>query len=90
MASAACIKMEGVPVEFKVATIFVAMFALLPIPVTITLPLDWYIYSTAPANSSFTKWARFAIALLSVSIVCLAMEMILSGLFKILMLMKCL
>ena len=39
MASAACMKIAGVPVEFKVATILVAMLALLPIPVTTTLPL---------------------------------------------------
>jgi hypothetical protein len=44
MASAACIKTAGVPVELKVATIFVAMFALFPIPVTTTRPLEFKIY----------------------------------------------
>jgi len=32
--------MAGVPVELNVATILVAILALLPIPVTITRPLD--------------------------------------------------
>ena len=32
--------MEGVPVELKVATIFCAITALLPIPLTTTLPLQ--------------------------------------------------
>jgi hypothetical protein len=40
MASAACIKMAGVPVEFIVATIFEAMIALLPIPLITTRPSD--------------------------------------------------
>jgi hypothetical protein len=40
MASAACMKIAGVPVEFSVATIFVAIFALLPIPVINNLPLE--------------------------------------------------
>jgi hypothetical protein len=33
-------KIDGVPVEFKVATILLAIIALLPIPVIITRPLD--------------------------------------------------
>ncbi len=38
MASAACMKIAGVPVELNVATIFSAIIALFPMPVTITLP----------------------------------------------------
>ena len=38
MASAACMKMAGVPVEFSVATIFCPMMALLPMPVTMMRP----------------------------------------------------
>jgi hypothetical protein len=52
MASAACINTEGVPVEFRVATILFAIIALLPMPVIITLPLELYINSTASANDS--------------------------------------
>ena len=51
MASAACIKIAGVPVELKVATILVAILALLPIPVTITLPLEFKINLMAFQNS---------------------------------------
>ena len=40
IASAACINIDGVPVEFSVATILVAIIALLPIPVMITLPFE--------------------------------------------------
>ena len=46
MASAACIKTEGVPVEFKVATILLAIMALFPMPVIITRPLEFNINST--------------------------------------------
>jgi len=37
-------KRAGVPVEFKVATILVATTALLPTPVTTTLPLSEQMY----------------------------------------------
>ena len=40
MASAACINMEEVPVEFRVATTLFAMMALFPIPVTTTRPWE--------------------------------------------------
>jgi len=33
-------KIDGVPVEFNVATILEPIIALFPIPLTITLPLD--------------------------------------------------
>ncbi len=74
MASAACINTEGVPVEFNVATILLAMMALLPIPVMITRPLELYINSTASANESFTKSASFEMAKLSSMMVCLASD----------------
>ena len=83
MASAACIKTEGVPVEFKVATILLAIMALLPIPVIITRPLDWYISWVAFAKSSFNKLDKLAIALLSIFIVSLAVLMIESVILKI-------
>ena len=50
MASAACINTEGVPVEFRVATILFAIMALFPMPVIMTRPLELYINSTASAN----------------------------------------
>lgn len=53
MASAACIKIAGVPVEFNVATIFEAMIALLPIPEITTLPFEDIIQETEFAKSSF-------------------------------------
>lgn len=59
--------------EFKVATILLAMMALLPIPVIITLPFELYINSTALAKSSVSNSDKFAMALLSESIVLLAM-----------------
>ena len=52
IASAACIKMAGVPVEFIVATILLAIMALLPIPVITTRPLDCNIYCTDLVKSS--------------------------------------
>ena len=56
MASAACIKIDGVPVEFRVATIFEAMMALFPIPEIITLPLECLnMQSTALEKSSFKR-----------------------------------
>ena len=72
MASAACINTEGVPVEFNVATILLAIIALFPIPVMITRPLDLYISSTASANFSSIKSASLEIAKLSIAMVSLA------------------
>ena len=54
MASAACMNKAGVPVELNVDTIFWAMTALLPIPVTTTLPVAEKIISTALTKSSLT------------------------------------
>ena len=51
MASAACIKTDGVPVELSVAVIFCAMMALLPIPVQITLPFEKNIIFTLSKKS---------------------------------------
>jgi len=72
MASPACMNMAGVPVEFKVAAIFVAIIALFPIPETITLPFDEIIQFTALANPSSISVDKWLIAALSVSIVFLA------------------
>jgi hypothetical protein len=49
-------KIEGVPVEFKVATIFIPIIALLPIPLTITLPLIEFINSTELLKSLLMKF----------------------------------
>ncbi|GGF68992.1 hypothetical protein GCM10011397_09960 [Wenyingzhuangia marina] len=80
MASAACIKIEGVPVEFRVATILVAIAALFPIPVMITLPLVLRIHFIAFSKFESINLVKLAIALLSRSIVFLAIESI--SLFK--------
>ena len=77
MASPACMNMAGVPVEFKVAAIFVAIIALFPIPETITRPFDETIQFTASTNPSLTRVDKWSIAALSVSIVLLAMARIL-------------
>ena len=50
MASAACINTAAVPVEFNVATIFIAITALFPIPVIITLPSKFDKCSTVETN----------------------------------------
>ena len=50
IASAACINIDGVPVLLKVATIFWAIIALLPMPLTTSRPFDAAMLSTA-----FTK-----------------------------------
>ena len=76
MASAACIKMAGVPVEFNVATILEATMALLPTPDTITLPLHCKMCCTACANWSSKRLIKFATALLSISRVRFAMDKI--------------
>ena len=83
MASAACMKMAGVPVEFKVATTFEAIMALLPIPVIITLPFEARIQETAAANSSFKREFRLRIASLSVCIVFFAKSRIALVLLKV-------
>jgi hypothetical protein len=74
MASAACMKTAGVPVELKVATSFCAIMALFPMPLTITLPPEAIISFTVSGKSllrlrerSFTLCAssssvRFAFA----------------------------
>jgi len=58
MASAACIKIAGVPVEFRVATILLAIMALFPIPVITTLPEALNKAFTAFSNSSFSTTDR--------------------------------
>src|SRR5690606_4882945 len=80
---AACINTEGVPVEFKVATIFLPMWALLPIPVTINLPLVLKIAFTAFSKSSVKSAIALIIALLSASKVFFAVFNMLKFLFKI-------
>jgi hypothetical protein len=86
MASAACIKMAGVPVEFRVATIFEAMMALFPTPVTTTRPLEskmaWIVFgksssnweiklSTARPSISMVRLAMSSIALVSLKVIVL-------------------
>src|SRR5690242_16413536 len=51
-------KTEGVPVEFRVATIFCAITALLPIPLTTRRPLQFTIAWTAFSKSSLMKELR--------------------------------
>ena len=68
MASAACIKAAGVPVELNVETILVAMFALFPMPVTTTLPFAEKIVSTAFTKASSMCCTRCATAFFSSSI----------------------
>ena len=59
MASAACMKMAGVPVEFSVATIFCPMMALFPIPVTIMRPsVAWNMVRTLSTKPSSTKFSN--------------------------------
>jgi hypothetical protein len=62
-------KIAGVPVEFKVATILEAIMALLPIPEMITLPLEAIIQLAASGKSVVSSSARCPIALRSISIV---------------------
>src|SRR5262245_24509855 len=59
--------MEGVPVELNVATIFSAIMALLPTPVTTTLPLDLRMSSTEPINSEFRLLFSFLMESASIS-----------------------
>ena len=72
MASAACKKPDGVPVELNVATIFWAMMALFPIPVTITRPFDPKIRAMQLKKSESTDFVKFAIAADSSVIVLIA------------------
>ena len=83
MASAACINIAGVPVEFSVATIFVAMMALFPTPVMITLPFEAIIDETACTKSSVKSVFRLRIASLSVWIVFFAKSRIALLLLKV-------
>ena len=69
-------KMAGVPVELKVATIFAPMRALLPTPLMTTLPFEFKILLVASANCSSSLGIKFAIAPLSVSMVLFAMDII--------------
>lgn len=78
MASAACMKIAGVPVEFSVATILFPMIALFPMPVTMTRPLLLMINSAIVAKLSSIYPARFFIACVSVSIILLAKDFICS------------
>jgi hypothetical protein len=66
-------KMEGVPVEFKVATILEAMRALFPIPEMITLPSERLMHSTALEKSSFRRDPKLEMAAASLSMVFFAM-----------------
>ena len=52
IASAACMKIAGVPVELRLATIFAPIAALLPIPVITTRPFDSEILMAAFAKLS--------------------------------------
>lgn len=83
MASAACIKMAGVPVELRVATILDAMMALLPMPETITRPSECKMNSTASAKVSSKSEDRFRMAVASVSMVFFAMSRIAFPLLKV-------
>ena len=65
MASAACIKMAGVPVELKVETILLAMLALFPMPVIITLPLAKKSVFTASGKLLSNSFPIFSIAFFS-------------------------
>ena len=82
IASAACIKIAGVPVEFIVATILFAIMALFPIPVIITLPLELNMKFTAFSKSELINFFKLAIALLSMSIVSKALSIIVFVFFK--------
>ncbi len=65
-------KRAGVPVLLKVETIFEAMFALLPIPVIMTLPEAEKMVSTASEKLLLTRFSRFSIAFFSSAITCIA------------------
>src|SRR5215212_4178263 len=61
MASAACIKRLGVPVLFRVAVTFWAIIALLPTPLSTSLPLQLNIVSTAFSKSLLIYFDKLAI-----------------------------
>ena len=71
-------KIAGVPVEFNVATIFVAIMALFPIPEIITRPFDSIIQFTTFAKSSVRRLERCAMASRSVSMVFFAKSIMVS------------
>jgi hypothetical protein len=65
--------MDGVPVEFRVATILEAIRALFPIPEIITLPSECLMHSTALEKSSFSRDPKLDMAAASLSMVFFAM-----------------
>jgi hypothetical protein len=75
MASAACMKMDGVPVELRLATSFAPMMALFPIPVTMTLPFAFNIRSTHRTKSSLMLPDNADMASASSRIVCTAISL---------------
>jgi hypothetical protein len=72
-----------VPVELNVATILVAILALLPIPVTITRPFEFKMNLTAFSKLSSIKLSKLSIYLLSIKIFYFAVLIILSNFFKL-------
>ena len=67
-ASAAWTKIEGVPVEFKVATILLEILALLPIAVIIILPFVWCNTFTTSTKLSSIFFFKFLASLTSIEI----------------------
>ena len=76
MASAACMKTAGVPVEFMVATIFIAITPLFPMPVIMTLSLELWMRLTISTKSSLILFANNATDSASKLIVFFAISMI--------------
>ena len=76
-------KVSDMIAESLPATILLAIFALLPIPVTITRPFELKIKFTASTNELFNKFVKLAIALLSKSMVSFAVERIAFASFKL-------
>ena len=72
IASAACRKTAGCPVELNVATILLAILALLPIPATISRPFVLIIKLITLTKSSLILLSSFAIAANSKAIVSFA------------------
>jgi hypothetical protein len=83
MASAACINKAGVPVEFKVATILAAIWALLPIPVITTRPLRAKMARTQASKSSSIRSAKCLMASASVCKTFFAIILILFVIFNL-------
>src|SRR5687768_7183042 len=75
--------MDGVPVELRVATIFWAITALLPIPLITTRPLHPAIAFTAFSKSSLIKAVSPAIEWASSSMVLSAVFLMESGIFGV-------